>query len=239
MNRKSGLLVTGALIATSLHAWAAPLDAETCTRLKGEQAGLEKAGVRNSMDKGPQWAKANLAPERLVDIKRLIEIDEQLLFRCQGGGTLVQLPPDIDDPAAAPKDDDKSEGETPSAPPAPGAPTAKAVKAGVAPDKGKAPSAGKAPAKPGEKAASANPSQPPAKAPAKAPAKDAKAPPKDGKAAPKAAAAPPPAAQKAPPPKAPANTAAKAPAKDAAGKEAAKAAPKPKPKVDDAYRPPQ
>ena len=52
------------------------------------------------MGKGPQWAKANLEPGKLEQIKRLLEVDEQLLFRC-GGRPLVNLPKDPDpDPAA-------------------------------------------------------------------------------------------------------------------------------------------
>jgi hypothetical protein len=52
------------------------------------------------MSKGPHWAKSNLEPARLEQIKRLLEIDEQLLFRC-GGRPLVSLPKDPDpDPAA-------------------------------------------------------------------------------------------------------------------------------------------
>ena len=44
------------------------------------------------MGKGPEWAKVNLAPEKLEQIRRLIELDEQLLFRC-GGRPLVVIPP--------------------------------------------------------------------------------------------------------------------------------------------------
>ena len=79
---------------------AASLDKETCDKLKGEQAQLEGAGVRNAMAKGPEWAKANLAADKLGEIKRLIEVDELLLFRCQGR-PLVVLPPEVElDPAA-------------------------------------------------------------------------------------------------------------------------------------------
>ena len=42
------------------------------------------------MAKGPEWAKANLGPEKLQQVQRLIEVEEQLLFRCQGK-PLVQL----------------------------------------------------------------------------------------------------------------------------------------------------
>jgi hypothetical protein len=260
MIRICSLVVTVALLLTSLHAGAAPLDGEGCTRLKIEQAALEKAGVRTSMAKGPQWAKANLAPERLTDIKRLIEVDEQILFRCQGT-PLVQLPPEPDDPSAI-KDEGKGEGKADADAPATPAPAAKATKAAITPDKSKtAPPAvaKKAPAaKPAEKAASAPPAQQPAKAPPKvlkappkapakappkAPAKDAKAPAKELKAPAKAVTAVPPdagkAAARAPSKDAPAKAAAKdLQAKDVQAKDAAAKAAKAKSKVDDAYRPP-
>jgi len=40
------------------------------------------AGVRDDMQRGPEWAKANLTPERLGNIQHLIGIEEQLEFRC-------------------------------------------------------------------------------------------------------------------------------------------------------------
>ena len=96
---RSGLsLVIAALLLQAPAARAAQLDKDSCAKLKTEQAQLEQGGVRGSLGKGPQWAKANLAPEKLEQIRRLIEVDEQLLFRC-GGRPLVLLPSDPD-PAA-------------------------------------------------------------------------------------------------------------------------------------------
>jgi hypothetical protein len=93
------VLAAGALALA--QARATPLDAETCGRLKGEQTQLENAGAGHNMAKGPQWAKANLGPDKIEQVRRLIEVEEQLLFRCTGR-SLVQLPPEPDpDPAAA------------------------------------------------------------------------------------------------------------------------------------------
>ncbi len=39
-------------------------------------------GTRDDMERGPEWAKANLPPDRLENILRLIEVEEQLEFRC-------------------------------------------------------------------------------------------------------------------------------------------------------------
>lgn len=90
---------------------AEPLDGATCGLLKGEQGRMEQSGVRSSMDKGPAWAKSNLAADKLDQVRRLMELDEQLLFRCSARN-LVELPPDADaDPAAAKTDE---EGKAPA-----------------------------------------------------------------------------------------------------------------------------
>lgn len=100
-----------ALIAALTQARAAPLDAETCTKLKGEQEQLELAGIEKEIAKGPAWAKA-LSPEKLDQVRRFIDVEAQLLFRCRNKA-LVHLPPDLEPPApqadqgkgeAAPKD---------------------------------------------------------------------------------------------------------------------------------------
>jgi hypothetical protein len=105
MRRFLGVLALVALVVAVENVRAAPLDAATCGMLKGEQAQLEQGGARANMTKGPDWAKGNLAADKLEQIKRLLFVDEQLLFRCSGR-TLVELPPEPDpDPAAKPPGD--------------------------------------------------------------------------------------------------------------------------------------
>ena len=93
-------LCIAALLLQAPVARAAPLGKDGCAKLKVEQGELEKTGTRGNMGKGPQWAKTNLAPDQLDQVRRLLEVDEQLLFRCHGR-PLVNLPKDPDpDPAA-------------------------------------------------------------------------------------------------------------------------------------------
>ena len=155
---------------------AAPLDQDACARLKTELLQLELAGTRNNMAKGPDWAKVNLSADKLAQIQRLMEVEEQLWFRCQGK-PLVVLPEGVDGEAAAPAERGKE-----AAGAAKAATDVKAAK--EPPPPGKAQAKSPAPGKPGP--------QPAGKAPAaKAAAPD--------KAAPGAAA---PAAQGKPKPKA-------------------------------------
>ncbi len=79
---RGGALGLAVLIAAGPAA-GAKLEKPECEALKSEATLLVTAGVRTDMKRGPGWAKANLAPERLAQVKRLIEIEEQLTFRCE------------------------------------------------------------------------------------------------------------------------------------------------------------
>lgn len=59
---------------------AAPLDKETCEKIKAEQATLTSA--KESMAKGAEWGKANLSKEKLQEIQKYIQNEEQIAFRC-------------------------------------------------------------------------------------------------------------------------------------------------------------
>ena len=114
MIQRSFSLCMIALLLQAGVAKAASLDKETCDKLKVEQAQIEGTGVRGSMAKGPEWAKANLAADKLGEIKRLIEVDELLLFRCQGR-PLVVLPPEVELDPAAKAGEAKEDGQEPDA----------------------------------------------------------------------------------------------------------------------------
>jgi len=100
MTRSGLTLFLAALLLQMPAGRTAPLDKEGCAKLKLEQGELEHAGTRGNMGKGPQWAKTNLEPDKLDQIRRLLEVDEQLLFRCHGK-PLVNLPKDPNDPDPA------------------------------------------------------------------------------------------------------------------------------------------
>jgi hypothetical protein len=99
MRRCHKALLLGCLLLLPPAVVAAPLDKAGCDKLKAEQTELEQQGVRAAMANGPQWAKANLKPEQLDQIRHIIDVDGQLLFRCNGR-PLVTLPKDVEtDPA--------------------------------------------------------------------------------------------------------------------------------------------
>ncbi len=185
MTRSGITLFAAALLLQMPAARTAPLDKDGCAKLKVEQGQLEHAGTRGNMGKGPQWAKTNLEPEKLDQIRRLLEVDEQLLFRCQGK-PLVNLPKDLTDPDPAARE-----------PGTDGAKTGKAAKAPKVPKKEVVKKDGEkkdAVKKEAVKKAAAQPADPAPKAAAK---QVPEAPPKSEAAPEKKTAQKPPAAKKA------------------------------------------
>jgi hypothetical protein len=87
------LLCVAALCAVLAEVRATPLDADACAKLAIEHGELEVAGIDKEMAKGPEWGRANLGPEKLAQVRRFIELEELMLFRCRGK-SLVTLPPD-------------------------------------------------------------------------------------------------------------------------------------------------
>ena len=95
-----------ACVAGVPAALATPLDKGACESLKIERDTLSEKGVPADMEHGPVWAKTNLSTERMTEIARFIEIDEQLMFRCsrttaQPGGKAKAAK---DQPGKRPKD---------------------------------------------------------------------------------------------------------------------------------------
>ena len=109
----SGRLLLGfAVLGVALvQASASPLDADTCAKLKGEHAQLELAGVELNIAKGP---KLNLTPDQLQQIRRYIELEEQLLFRCRDKN-LISLAPEPDPPPTTDANDQDKGKATPKA----------------------------------------------------------------------------------------------------------------------------
>ena len=80
------LVIAGAGITVwALPAAAEPLDKAACEALKLEHTGLMAGDINADIKRGPTWAKANLSQPRLSKIARVIEIEEQMTFRCRKG----------------------------------------------------------------------------------------------------------------------------------------------------------
>lgn len=77
---------------------AEPLPKEACELLVEEQSRLASAGARSWLAEGPAAARTRLAPAQVEQVRRLLEVDEQLLFGCGLFKARFALPRDVDDP---------------------------------------------------------------------------------------------------------------------------------------------
>ena len=60
----------------------ARVDEAACVAFGTEKAELDKSNIAEDIERGAEWGKANLSPERLRQISRHIFLDEMLTFRC-------------------------------------------------------------------------------------------------------------------------------------------------------------
>jgi hypothetical protein len=138
-------VVLALIVAGAGCALAAKLDKAACDNLRTELAGANAIGLKADMERGPEWAMVNLPPERLAAIRRMIEVQEQLEFRCGGRPGIIAK--SRDDKAGAPgakPENGKPVSTTANA--APGAPTTSAPAAtGAAPAPGPNTPAAKSP----------------------------------------------------------------------------------------------
>lgn len=102
--RLSRLRVMGFAAAAMVAASAAPVRAEKlaqaeCQKLDADRRALMVLGVDKYVEKGPDWAKANLTVADLDLVKRYFDLFEQLKFRCQEdiGVTEIDDPDTVDD----------------------------------------------------------------------------------------------------------------------------------------------
>ncbi len=101
------LMFTATISATGLLPTAsqgAMLDKVACASLTQELANLKLLDVDRLMEKGPEWAVANLSTGDMSIVRKYIELDEQVKFRCLPPSSLVTLqgPPEDEDASAKP-----------------------------------------------------------------------------------------------------------------------------------------
>jgi hypothetical protein len=95
---------------------ASPLDQETCSKLREEHAQLVNTGAKANMERGPDWAKANLPRDKINQIERLLVVEEQLAFRCPQPKPPLERaenPQPAAAPGAAPSGSDQPKGASP------------------------------------------------------------------------------------------------------------------------------
>lgn len=88
------------LSAASGSVHAAKLDKEACAGLASELAAITATGIKAEMERGPDWGKANMSADRLRDVRRVLELEDELQFRCGARGIYKPTEPAPAVPAA-------------------------------------------------------------------------------------------------------------------------------------------
>ena len=110
---RSALALAASIVwASAALATQPKLDAETCAQLRLEQIKFRQSGILNDMRKGPEWAKANLTPERLREVEHYLTLDEQVEFGCRD----ARLSPDAEKASEAASRIEKNSDADPTAP---------------------------------------------------------------------------------------------------------------------------
>jgi hypothetical protein len=97
------MLLAALSVAASLPAHAGRLGKDACYELRVELGSLRSAGAEEDMKLGPGWGKINLTRQELQNVHRLVEVEEQLRFRCGSlRGRLVAKKPKVIPPPDMP-----------------------------------------------------------------------------------------------------------------------------------------
>jgi hypothetical protein len=110
----AALLLAPQLAFAPAFATPAKLDTDTCNQLRLEHMKYVASGAEADLQRGPDWAKANLSQEKLRDLELYIQLDEQVKFGCRDAkltldaerageaAKRLELNPDLDPTAPAP-----------------------------------------------------------------------------------------------------------------------------------------
>lgn len=89
--RLAGAGLFAGLVFVSMPTLAAPLDKGDCEKLVQNFQNMKALDVDKMMANGPEWAISHLSPVDLNLVRRYIDLDEQIRFRCSDPASLVHL----------------------------------------------------------------------------------------------------------------------------------------------------
>jgi hypothetical protein len=90
-------LISAVLPLAGAVAVAEPLDKESCANLQVERSKLLTRDMQAALDQGPDWVKNHLTEEAIDKVRRFLSVEEQIQFRCRGGG-VAKVPAKSTDP---------------------------------------------------------------------------------------------------------------------------------------------
>ena len=83
-----------ALVAVSMTVWfgvatmAEPLDRDSCLKLQGERQKLLTREMQAALDRGPDWVKDHLDPGDIEKVRKFLDVEAMIEFRCRNGGVV-------------------------------------------------------------------------------------------------------------------------------------------------------
>ena len=80
------LIVAAASLLGPTWAGAEPLDKQSCSSLQTDRTKLLTRDMKAALDQGPDWVKTHLNEAEIDQVRRFLNIEEQIEFRCRGGG---------------------------------------------------------------------------------------------------------------------------------------------------------
>jgi hypothetical protein len=86
--RLSAVFLVVAAVSLLGAGWgrAEPLDKQSCSSLQTERKQLLTKDMQSALDQGPDWVKTHLNEVEIDQVRRFLNIEEQIEFRCRGGG---------------------------------------------------------------------------------------------------------------------------------------------------------
>lgn len=81
-----GVVISVAMALVGWRAVAEPLDKESCAKLQSERKQLLNRDMQTALEQGPDWVKTHLTDEAIERVRRFLSVEEQIQFRCRGGG---------------------------------------------------------------------------------------------------------------------------------------------------------
>jgi hypothetical protein len=80
------LLVSSSVAVLGMRAVAEPLDKASCASLANDRKKLFTPNMQAALDRGPDWVKDHLNDQELDQVRKFLDVEAQIAFRCRGGG---------------------------------------------------------------------------------------------------------------------------------------------------------
>jgi hypothetical protein len=80
------LLASSPFAVLGLSAIAEPLDKASCASLANDRKKLFTPNMQAALDRGPDWVKDHLNDQELEQVRKFLDVEAQIAFRCRGGG---------------------------------------------------------------------------------------------------------------------------------------------------------